>query len=340
MALLKASAVLAVCLLSLQAVAQAPQPGAIPPPTVPLDPAVQQSPGAQQEAFRAYQTCVGEHRREVDLHNASKAIVQNRDNRARLEAYLQTDAAARARAPRGVDGILEDAFAHYKSFGGTAASIADVVEVPTPCPPPRPAFPARGTTGGSSASTVRQSVSIPRSTLPPIVVPKDPPPTFTPVASPPLRRALEQAWLAHVIAVGTRNEADLQKTMSSYYFAATRNRMARGGALSAEQIALYGKFFPDLNRTPFVTMLEQGPTAALVYSSDAEQPGSKDPRMNYHFLRFSDEGRGWKVDGHAIVNSPKYRADGSREPFKLPNTPDYRIDGQIRPAPAPVSATR
>ena len=159
-----------------------------------------------------------------------------------------------------------------------------------------------------------------------------------------MRRALEQAWLAHVIAVGSGKESELEKTTSSYYFATMRNNVARSGrTLTPENIVALGTFFPDLNTTNFVTVIENGPTAALVHARESKQTDSTNqPRVDYLFLRFVDEGRGWKVDAYAIVNAPKYQTDGSLAPFRLPanSDPVYRIDGQIRPAPAPIPVAR
>jgi hypothetical protein len=176
--------------------------------------------------------------------------------------------------------------------------------------------------------------------LAPPAIPAEPPRTFTPAASPPLRRALEQAWLAHVIAIRSGKEGELERTMSSYYFVTTKNRIGRGSALTPDHLALYGKFLPDLNRTRFVSTIEKGPTAALVHEQDATlADGSNEPRVQYFFFRFENEGRGWKVDDFAMINAPKYRADGSLAPFSLPANPSpvYRIDGQIRPAPPLLS---
>ena len=129
-----------VALLTLPAFAQmAPMPRT-PSPQVPVDPAMAQSLAVQQEAFRAYQGCVAANHPAVDLHNASRQIVQFRDHPGMLEGALQGPD-GQARAPNGAAGVMADLFAHYRSFGGTAATIADVTETPTPCPPPQ--MPAR-----------------------------------------------------------------------------------------------------------------------------------------------------------------------------------------------------
>jgi hypothetical protein len=60
--------------------------------------------------------------------------------------------------------------------------------------------------------------------------------------------------------------------MSSYYFATTRNNLARSGrTLTPENVIALGRFFPDLNATSFVTVIEKVPTAALVHSRDSTQ---------------------------------------------------------------------
>jgi len=132
--------------------------------------------------------------------------------------------------------------------------------------------------------------------------------------------------------------------MSSYYFATTRNNLARSGrTLTPENVIALGMFFPDLNATNFVTVIEKVPTAALVHSRDSTQIDfTGKPRVEQFFFRFVDEGRGWKVDRVASIHAPKYQDDRSLAPFKLPANPgpDFHIDGRIRPAPAPINVAR
>jgi len=86
------------------------------------------------EAFREYEMCIAAHRKEIDLHNSARRILEIREKRAILEAAWIADPAARARAPGGVEELLARNFAHYKSLGGPAASVAEVREIPSPCP--------------------------------------------------------------------------------------------------------------------------------------------------------------------------------------------------------------
>jgi hypothetical protein len=130
----------AVCIVPLRALAQPSPPlDRSRSMIVPADPKTEEmmrSLEAQRPAFEAYQKCVAEHRREVDLHYAAAEVIQFRDQRAMMEAALKQDSRARQQYPGGVDQLTAVAFARYKSLGGTAASIPEVQGVATPCEVP------------------------------------------------------------------------------------------------------------------------------------------------------------------------------------------------------------
>jgi hypothetical protein len=332
-----ATALAAASALSLPVLAQAPPTLPSQTVVVPTDPSRPRAAGPQQEALQSYQACVAAHRKEVDLHNAAHAIVDLRDNREHLERALAADPAARARAPGGVDGVLAQSFARYKALGGPAATVAAVTELPAPCPAPTQAFSRSAPAASASPIAAHREMAVAPGTFPQAAMPAEPPRIFTPAAGPPMRRTLEEAWLAYVMAIRSTKEIDLQKTMSSYYFATTRNNFARSGrTLTPENVGALGRFLPDLNTTRYVTVLEKGPTAALVHARDSTQVDSGNkPRVEYLFFRFANEGSGWKVDGFGILHALKHRDDGSPAPFKLPDnpSPDFRIDGRLRAAP-------
>jgi hypothetical protein len=129
---------LAACLLSAQAGAQTPPP--VPGAPYSGSPAdVERQRAAQeafQERFRDQQKCMDGHRKEVQLHNQSRQIVQLRNNRAAMEKAMQSDPELRKRNPGGVEPVLTQAFAQYKLLGGPAATVDTVSELPNPCPPP------------------------------------------------------------------------------------------------------------------------------------------------------------------------------------------------------------
>ncbi len=115
----------------------------------------------QKPAFDAYQNCVAEHRREVELHYAADSLIRFRDQRGMLEAAFQQNPEARRRYPGGVDQLGAAEFARYKSLGGTAASISEVRAVPSPCATPGPALPQRSSAGDRSAITERRTLIVP-----------------------------------------------------------------------------------------------------------------------------------------------------------------------------------
>jgi len=112
---------------------------------------------AQREGFEAYQRCVAEHRREVDLHYAASQVGQFRNQRAMMEAAFARDPQLREKYPGGAEQMGADALDRYRSLGGSARSIAEVEPVATPCPPPAPHLPsARVAPGGSSDRAARR----------------------------------------------------------------------------------------------------------------------------------------------------------------------------------------
>jgi len=137
------------------------------PPLQGVPPDMARALESQRAGFEAYQKCVSEHRGQVDLHYAAQQVIQFRDRRAMLEAALAADPRAREQHPGGVEQMGAAAFARYRALGGSAASIADVRPVATPCPPPAPAIPQRAQPGGSSPITQsRQFVVPPGGALP------------------------------------------------------------------------------------------------------------------------------------------------------------------------------
>jgi hypothetical protein len=148
---------------------------------IPADPkteATMRSVEAQRPAFEAYRKCVAEYRREVDLHYAADEMIRFRDQRATMEAALKQDARARERYPGGVEELIAAAFARYKSVGGTAASVAEVQPVPTPCP--TPGLSLRQGSSPSAPSSIRETRRV-------VVVPAKQP--GSPLASAPVGRS-------------------------------------------------------------------------------------------------------------------------------------------------------
>jgi len=154
----------------------------------------------------------------------------------------------------------------------------------------------------------------------------------------PLRKPLEQAWREYVAASRSGTERDLERTMSSYYFATIANNLARAGRAMTppNHYATVVRYAPELERASFVAVLENGPTAGLVYVRDSQYRDSgKQQRVDFFVMKFVDEGRGWKVDGSMTINTPRILPDGKPAPFDPAKLqPDYRIDGRIRAAPA------
>ena len=153
----------------------------------------------------------------------------------------------------------------------------------------------------------------------------------------PLRVTLEASWKDFVAASKSGKESELEKTMSSFYFATLRNNLARSGrAMTPENLRSVSRLALDSGSTNFVTVLENGPTAGLVHMRDADQTdASRKPRVEYFFVKFVNEGQGWKVDGSTSFQVLKYQDDGKPAPFNPARLAQgLQVDGRIRKAPA------
>jgi hypothetical protein len=97
---------------------------------------------------------------------------------------------------------------------------------------------------------------------------------------------------------------------------------------------------PNISAARFVSLIEKGPTVALVYVMDSEEKDATDkPRVTFIFIKFVKEESGWKVDARMNIGSPKYQDNGEPsefDPADLP--PTFEIDGEVRKAPKPVTA--
>ncbi len=159
--------------------------------------------------------------------------------------------------------------------------------------------------------------------------------------SPSLRDTLEQSWMAHLEASRTGQVSELEKTMSAYSLGSMKNRLISANrSLTPEIIKSMAQYGPDIFNARFLTLLENGDTAGLVYVTDSgETDGGGNPRIVFSFIKFVNEPSGWKVALAMNMDKPKYDENGKKSLFPLAEIPlDGAIDGQVKPAPAPVQA--
>lgn len=160
-------------------------------------------------------------------------------------------------------------------------------------------------------------------------------------AEPTLRHKLEKTWQAYLAASNSGKESELEKTMSSFRLATMKNNLASAKrSLTPDIIKSIAQYSPDISTAEFVTLLEKGATAGLVYVKDSEDKDATDkPRVTFVFIKFVKEQSGWKVDAGINVGSPKFQDNGKKsefDPSGLP--PTYEIDGQVRSTPKPITA--
>jgi hypothetical protein len=155
----------------------------------------------------------------------------------------------------------------------------------------------------------------------------------------PLRHMLEKSWGAYLEACKSGKESQLEKTMSSFRLETMKGNLASAKrSLTPELIKSIAEDGPDISGAEFITLLENGPTAGLVYVKDSvEKDAAGKPRVTFIFIKFVKEDSEWKVDGAMNIGSPKFRDDGKKAEFDQSDLPPtFEIDGQVREAPKPI----
>ena len=151
-------------------------------------------------------------------------------------------------------------------------------------------------------------------------------------AEKPLRSILEQAWNSYLKACKSGKESELEKTMSSFRLGTMKNNLASAKrSLTPDLIKSIAEDAPDISTAKFLKLMENGPTAGLVYVKDSEEKdASNKPRVTFMFIKFVKENEVWKVDGEMNMGSPKFQKNGKESEFnpsELP--PPLEIDGKV-----------
>jgi len=153
-----------------------------------------------------------------------------------------------------------------------------------------------------------------------------------------LRTTLEGTWNSYLEASRSGEESEFEKVMSAFRLGMMRNNLASAKrSLTPDLIKSFAEDSPDISAMEFVTLLETGPTAGLVYARYSEEDAASRPQVTFTFIKFVKESSGWKVDAVMETGGPKFRGDGKKtnfDPSELP--PNFAIDGQVREAPKPI----
>jgi hypothetical protein len=157
-----------------------------------------------------------------------------------------------------------------------------------------------------------------------------------------LRSILEQAYKKHIAACKSGIPTALQETMSSFQYGTMTNNLANAKReLTPKLIKSMGEDLPDIFKMRFVKMVENGPTAGLLYVQDSkERDASNKPRVTFLFIKFVNENSVWKVDGMMDVGAPKYQNDGKGTEFIMDDLPPFlAINGKVLKAPEAIPAS-
>jgi uncharacterized protein YraI len=171
--------------------------------------------------------------------------------------------------------------------------------------------------------------------------PAEAPPTkSTQKPSQALRKQLEAVWSAHRKAYGDGDTALFKKTSSAHTYGTMVNSLAASGKdLTSEDLTFLYELMPDVATLKFIELIQNGPTAGLLYVEEGEK--SSDPNLpppeRFLFIKFVKEAWGWTVDATQSTGMPKYQKDGSESQFDMAALPEeLAIDGKVRPAPKRV----
>lgn len=156
------------------------------------------------------------------------------------------------------------------------------------------------------------------------------------------RTMLEETYKKYIAACKSGKATALQETMSSFQYGTLKNNLANVKRdLTPELIKSMAEDVPDISKMRFVKVLENGPTAGLLYVRDSqERDASNKPRVTFAFIKFVNENAVWKVDGMMDAGYPKYMKDGTETQFNMGDLPaSLAIDGKVPrpPEPIPVS---
>lgn len=153
-----------------------------------------------------------------------------------------------------------------------------------------------------------------------------------------LQPTLENAWHAYLQASRSGNESELQKTMSSYSLCTLKNKLVSAQrSLTPDIIKSFAKYSPDISKMKFVTLLEKGDNAGLVYVRDSgKKDANGNPKVTFSAIKFVKES-GWKVESTMNRDKPMYQNDGRKTQFYESDLrPECAMDGKVKPAPALV----
>ena len=156
-----------------------------------------------------------------------------------------------------------------------------------------------------------------------------------------LRTTLEKSWYDYLAAIKSGKKSELEKSMSSYRFRTMENNLVSANrSFTPEIIQSIAANAPDISKAEFESLLENGPTAGLVYVKDSDEKDSDGkPRVDFIFIKFVEEDEVWKVDGFMQIGGPKLQDDGSRTKFNDDDLPaTYKIEGKVLQTPEPITA--
>jgi|GEM_PF-774678 len=162
----------------------------------------------------------------------------------------------------------------------------------------------------------------------------------TPASPTSLRADLENLWTAYLKANHSGDLKRFKETSSAHSYATLVNMLASAGnELTPDVITSMAELLPDPSKLEFVEMIENGPTAGLVYvedGGDSDNPNIPSP-IKFNFIKFVQEPSGWKVDGMLTIGKPKYQRDGSETRFEHSDIlEELAIDGKVLDAPQPI----
>lgn len=139
----------------------------------------------------------------------------------------------------------------------------------------------------------------------------------------PRRAALEAAYAALLEAAAAGDVAGLERTVAAATLAAARAQLAKARrVLDRETARAFTEDFPDLHRLEHLRVFTAGASAALLYRGPADPEPDGTPLVTFVYLKFVEEGGGWRYAGLLTRELPKLGADGTPTEFSLDMVPE------------------
>jgi hypothetical protein len=150
------------------------------------------------------------------------------------------------------------------------------------------------------------------------------------------RAVLESAYGEFIAALDKQDHDAFRESVSSRMYADVHNSYASmGKKIGPDHFKSMTEFLPKLEKFEFLELRQIGPTAGLLYSQVLAGDGDDKDFMEFVFLKFVNEGNGWRFHGADSHAEEKVASDGTLASYDFTKLDErMAINGKLAPAPA------